>query len=97
MTYASETLGLIRRLRVTQRAIERAIYSEYLCVIRNEEIREEPELPTNKAQRIAKLKWQWAGHINKIIIINEYTTTIHTSPSSPKVSVACVMGTKMTF
>ncbi|CAH2211469.1 jg22874 [Pararge aegeria aegeria] len=67
MTYGSETwsltMGLIRRLRVTQRAMERAMLGVSLRdQIRNEEIRRRTRV-TNIAQRVAKLKWQWAGHI----------------------------------
>ncbi|CAH2267590.1 jg11879 [Pararge aegeria aegeria] len=49
-------MGLIRRLRVTQRAMERA---RELCY---EEIRRRTRV-TDIAQRVAKLKWQWAGYI----------------------------------
>ncbi|CAH2242620.1 jg8457 [Pararge aegeria aegeria] len=67
MTYGSETwsltMGLIRRLRVTQRAMERAMLGVSLRdQIRNEEIRRRTRV-TDIAQRVAKLKWQWAGHI----------------------------------
>ncbi|CAH2233520.1 jg10802 [Pararge aegeria aegeria] len=57
-------MGLIRRLRVTQRAMVRAILGGdlYEYQIRNEEIRRRTRV-TNIAQRVAKLKWQWAGHI----------------------------------
>ncbi|CAH2218401.1 jg1486 [Pararge aegeria aegeria] len=68
MTYKSETwlltMGLIRRLRITQRAMERAMLGVYLRdQIRNEEIRRRTRV-TDGAQRVvAKLKWKWAGHI----------------------------------
>ncbi|CAH2269561.1 jg8306 [Pararge aegeria aegeria] len=67
MTYGSETwsltMGLIRRLRVTQRAMERAMLGVSLRDrIRNVEIRRRTKV-TDIAQRVAKLKWQWAGHI----------------------------------
>ncbi|CAH2232405.1 jg20998 [Pararge aegeria aegeria] len=67
MTSRSETwsltLGLIRRLRVTQRAMERAMLGVSLRDhIRNEEIGRRTRV-TDIAQRVAKLKWQWAGHI----------------------------------
>ncbi|CAH2243454.1 jg9370 [Pararge aegeria aegeria] len=67
MTYGSETwsltMGLIRRLRVTQRAMERAMLGvSLLDRIRNVEIRRRTRV-TDIAQRVAKLKWQWAGHI----------------------------------
>ncbi|CAH2251132.1 jg11818 [Pararge aegeria aegeria] len=53
----------IRRLRVTQRAMERAMLGVSLRdQIRNEEIRRRTRV-TDIAQRVARLKWQWAGHI----------------------------------
>ncbi|CAH2238553.1 jg6810 [Pararge aegeria aegeria] len=56
-------MGLIRRLRVTQRAMERAMLGVSLRdLIRNEEISRRTRV-TDIAQRVAKLKWQWAGHI----------------------------------
>ncbi|CAH2270019.1 jg17872 [Pararge aegeria aegeria] len=56
-------MGLIRRLRVTQRAMERAMLGVSLRdQIRNVEIRRRTRF-TDIAQRVAKLKWQWAGHI----------------------------------
>ncbi|CAH2242647.1 jg8469 [Pararge aegeria aegeria] len=56
-------MGLIRRLRVTQRALERVLLGESLRDhIRNEEIRRRTKV-TDIAQRVAKLKWRWAGHI----------------------------------
>ncbi|CAH2232418.1 jg19353 [Pararge aegeria aegeria] len=55
--------GLIRRLRVTQRAMERAMLGVSLRdQIRNEEILRRTSV-TDIAQRVAKLKWQWAGRI----------------------------------
>ena len=67
ITYGTETwsltMGLIRRLKVTQRAMERAMLGVSLRdQIRNEEIRKRTRV-TDVARRIAKLKWQWAGHI----------------------------------
>jgi endonuclease/exonuclease/phosphatase family metal-dependent hydrolase len=67
MTYGTETwsltMGLIRRLKVTQRAMERAMLGISLRDrIRNEAIRSRTKV-TDIALRIAKLKWQWAGHI----------------------------------
>ncbi|CAH2233142.1 jg17769 [Pararge aegeria aegeria] len=63
MTYGSETwsltMGLIRRLRVTRRAMERSML--------HDQIRNEEELESNMAQRVAKLKWQWAGRITRRI------------------------------
>ncbi|CAH2227913.1 jg9894 [Pararge aegeria aegeria] len=56
-------MGLIRRVRVTQRAMERAVPRVSLRdQIRNEEIRRRSGL-TDIVQRVAKLQWQWAGHI----------------------------------
>ncbi|CAH2229220.1 jg2624 [Pararge aegeria aegeria] len=56
-------MGLIRRLRITQRAMERAMLGVSLRVqIRNKEIRRRTRV-TDIAQRVAKLKWKWAGHI----------------------------------
>ncbi|CAH2251085.1 jg11805 [Pararge aegeria aegeria] len=56
-------MGLIGRLRVTQRAMERAMLVFYLRdQISNEEIRRRVTF-TDKAQRVAKLKLQWAEHI----------------------------------
>ncbi|CAH2236268.1 jg7032 [Pararge aegeria aegeria] len=56
-------MSLIRRLRVTQRAMERAMLGVSLRdQIRNEEIRRRIRV-TDIAQRVAKLKWQWAGLI----------------------------------
>ncbi|CAH2256620.1 jg19606 [Pararge aegeria aegeria] len=56
-------MGLIRRLRVTQRAMERAMLKVSLRDrIRNVEIRRRTRV-TDIAQRLAKLKWQRAGQI----------------------------------
>jgi hypothetical protein len=67
MTYGTETwpltMGLIRRLNVPQRAMERALLGVSLRDrIRNDEIRKRTKL-TDIARRIVDLKWQWAGHI----------------------------------
>ncbi|CAG9565546.1 unnamed protein product [Danaus chrysippus] len=67
LTYGTETwpltMGLIRKLKVTQRAMERAMLGVSLRdQIRNEEIRRRTGV-TDIARRIAVLKWQWAGHI----------------------------------
>ncbi|CAH2239686.1 jg12462 [Pararge aegeria aegeria] len=67
MTYGTETwsltMGIIRRLRVTLRVMERAMLEESLRdQIRNEEVRRRTRA-TDIAQRVAKLKQQWAGHI----------------------------------
>jgi hypothetical protein len=54
---------LIRRLNVTQRAMERAMLGVSLRDrIRNDEIRKRTKV-TEIARRIADLKWQWARHI----------------------------------
>ncbi|CAH2217693.1 jg26591 [Pararge aegeria aegeria] len=67
MTYGTETwpltMGLIRRLRVAQPAKERAMLGVSLRdKIRNKEIRKRTRV-TEIAQRVAKLKLQWAGHV----------------------------------
>ncbi|XP_072938827.1 uncharacterized protein [Epargyreus clarus] len=67
MTYGAETwsftVSLIRRLKVAQRAMERAMLGISLRDrIRNEEIRRRTKV-TDIALKISKLKWQWAGHI----------------------------------
>ena len=67
MTYGTETwsftIGLISKLKVAQRAMERAMLGVSLRDrIRNEEIRRRTKV-TDIAHRISKLKWQWAGHI----------------------------------
>ncbi|XP_072943439.1 uncharacterized protein [Epargyreus clarus] len=67
MTYGAETwsftVSLIRRLKVAQRAMERAMLGIFLRDrIRNEEIRRRTKV-TDIALKISKLKWQWAGHI----------------------------------
>ncbi|NP_001121193.1 phosphatidylinositol 3-kinase 60 [Bombyx mori] len=67
MTYGTETwlltMGLMRKLKVTQRAMERAMLGVSLGdQIRNEEIRRKT-MVTDIAQRIVTLKWQWTGHI----------------------------------
>ncbi|CAH2223312.1 jg21319 [Pararge aegeria aegeria] len=55
------SMGFIRRLRVTQRAMERAMLGVSLRdQIRNYEIRRRTRV-TDIAQRVGKLKWQWAG------------------------------------
>ncbi|CAG4970592.1 unnamed protein product [Parnassius apollo] len=67
MTYGSETwsitAGRMRTLKVAQPAIERAMLGvSLLDKLRNEYIRSKTRV-TDIAQRISKLKWQWAGHI----------------------------------
>ncbi|CAH2208132.1 jg587 [Pararge aegeria aegeria] len=56
-------MGLIRRLRVSQRAMEGDMLGESVRDrIKNVEIHRRTRV-TDIAQRIAKLNWQWAGHI----------------------------------
>ena len=67
MTYGTETwsltMGLLRKLRITQRAMERAMLGVSLRDrLRNEYIRKRTKV-TDIALRICRLKWQWAGHI----------------------------------
>ena len=67
MTYGTETwslnVGLISRLKVAQRAMERAMLGISLRDrIRNTKIRRRTGV-TDIARRINTLKWQWAGHI----------------------------------
>ena len=67
MTYGAETwtltIGLIHKFKVAQRAMERAMLGVSLRdKIRNDNIRKRTGV-TDVAQRISKLKWQWAGHI----------------------------------
>ncbi|CAG9103041.1 unnamed protein product [Plutella xylostella] len=67
MTYGAETWcftkGLIHKLSVAQRAMERAMLGVSLRDrIRNEEIRRRTKV-TDIAKRISTLKWQWAGHV----------------------------------
>ncbi|CAH2263996.1 jg16390 [Pararge aegeria aegeria] len=59
-------MGLIKRLRVTQRAMERAMLGVSIRDrIRNVEIRRRTRVTYSQptAQRVAKLKCQWAGNI----------------------------------
>ncbi|CAH2208005.1 jg9012 [Pararge aegeria aegeria] len=73
MTYGSETwsltMGPIRRLRIIQRAMEKAMLRKGSLSdqIRNEEIRRRTRV-TDLAQRVAKLKLKWAGQIEPIDI-----------------------------
>ena len=67
MTYGAETwpltIRLVHQFKVAQRAMERAMLGVSLRDhIRNEVIRQRTRV-TDIAQRISKLKWQWAGHI----------------------------------
>ncbi|CAH2237359.1 jg12073 [Pararge aegeria aegeria] len=53
-------IDLMKRLRVTQRAMERAMLGVSL--------RDQSEMRCYRiAQRVVKLKWQWAGHIARRI------------------------------
>jgi hypothetical protein len=70
MTYGSETLTLTRasknKLRVSQRAMERAMLRISLRdKKRNEWIRRKTGM-TDVVHRIKSLKWQWAGHIARM-------------------------------
>ncbi|CAH2208752.1 jg21422 [Pararge aegeria aegeria] len=70
VNYVSETrslsIDLIRRLRFAQRATKRAMLGVYLLgQIGYGEIRRRTRV-TDVAQRVAKLKWQWAEHIARI-------------------------------
>ena len=69
MTYGAEmwtlTVGLVHQFKVAQRAMERAMLGVSLKDrIRNEYIRQRTKV-IDIAQRISKLKWQWAGHISR--------------------------------
>ncbi|CAH2236159.1 jg17672 [Pararge aegeria aegeria] len=56
-------MSLIANYGVTQQAMERAMLGVSLCdQIRNEEIHRRTKV-TDIAQRVAKLKLQWAGDI----------------------------------
>ncbi len=67
MTYSTETWsltsGLLAKLSVAQRAMERAMLGVSLRdKIRNVEIRQRTKV-TDIARKICRLKWQWAGHV----------------------------------
>ncbi|CAH2231720.1 jg14303 [Pararge aegeria aegeria] len=67
MAYGAETwtlaVDLIHKFKVAQRVIERAMLGISLRDrIRNDEIRRRTKV-TDIAQRISKLKWQWASHV----------------------------------
>ncbi|CAH2238495.1 jg5676 [Pararge aegeria aegeria] len=67
MTFGAKTLtltvDLIHKFKVAQRAMERAMLGVSLRDrIRNDEIRRRTKF-TDIAQRISKLKRQWAGHV----------------------------------
>jgi hypothetical protein len=58
-------MGVIRRLNVTQRAMERAMLRVSLRDrIRNDDIHKRTKV-TDIARRIADFKWQWAVHCEK--------------------------------
>ncbi|CAH2232923.1 jg12426 [Pararge aegeria aegeria] len=73
MTYGSETwsltMGFIRRLRVTQRAMESWQCWEYPYVIksgmRNQKKNRRRTRVTDIAQPVAKMKWKWARYISR--------------------------------
>lgn len=67
LTYGLETIPLtckaVNKLQVTQRAMERAMLGISLRnKVPNEEIRRRTQL-TDVSERVAQLKWRWAGHI----------------------------------
>lgn len=67
MTYACETwpltVGMIHKLKVTQRNMERSMLGISLRDrVRNETIRQRTKV-TDVGKRVALLKWQWAGHV----------------------------------
>ncbi|CAH2226846.1 jg584 [Pararge aegeria aegeria] len=63
MSLMSVTVDLIHKFKVAQRGMERAMLEVSLGDrIRNDEIRKRTKV-TGIAQRISKLKWQWAGHV----------------------------------
>ena len=67
LTYGLETMSLTKRsaqrLQVTQRAMERSMLGVSLRdKIRNETLRSKTKL-TDVMHRVAKLKWQWTGHV----------------------------------
>ncbi|CAG9788817.1 unnamed protein product [Diatraea saccharalis] len=59
------TARLVHKLKVAQRAMERAMLGVSLRDrIKNEVIRQRTKV-IDIAHRISKLKWQWAGHISR--------------------------------
>ena len=69
MTYGAEswtlTVRLVHQFKVAQRAMERAMLGVTLMdKIRNEVICQSTKV-ADIAERISKLKWQWAGHISR--------------------------------
>jgi hypothetical protein len=70
MTYGSETLTLtkasINKLRVSQRAMERAMLGISLRdKKRNEWIRRKTGM-TDVIHKVKSLKWEWAGHVARM-------------------------------
>jgi hypothetical protein len=66
-TYGLETMSLTAKSQQKLKCVQRAMERQMLGVsirdkIRNEEIRRRTKV-TDIATRIAKLKWQWAGHV----------------------------------
>ncbi|CAH2209453.1 jg75 [Pararge aegeria aegeria] len=77
----------LERSRVTQRAMERAMLGVSLRdQIRNEGIRRRTRV-TDIAQRVAKLKWQWAGHIARRTDGRWGSTVLEWQPHAGKRSV----------
>ncbi|CAH2058296.1 unnamed protein product, partial [Iphiclides podalirius] len=69
MTYGtgtrSFTVGRMRKLKVAQRAMERAMPGISLRDrVPNQDIRRRNKV-TDIAQKISKRKWRWAGHISR--------------------------------
>lgn len=70
MTYGAETLTLTvasaKKLRITQRKMERSMIGVSLRDrVRNEDLRARTGV-TDVIYQIAKLKWNWAGHIARM-------------------------------
>lgn len=70
MTYGAETLTLTttsaKKLRITQRRMERSMLGVSLRDhIRNEDLRARTGV-TDVIYRVAKLKWNWAGHVARL-------------------------------
>ncbi|CAH2216892.1 jg8059 [Pararge aegeria aegeria] len=80
-------MGPIRRFRVTQRALKRAMLGVSLRdQIRSEEIRRRTKV-TDIAQRVAKQKWQWAGHIARRTDGRRGSKMLEWKPHTGKLSV----------
>ena len=70
MTYGAETLTLTvtsaRKLRITQRKMERSMLGVSLREhVRNEDLRARTGV-TDVIYQVAKLKWNWAGHVARM-------------------------------